>query len=84
MDLPYSDHSDTEPTQAAKDTLGSPDALMEIFERIESFFTRLEEYAKVPTIQTEASIKHVIVEIMVEVLGIFAILTKEIKQGKTS
>ena len=84
LDLPYSDHSDTEPTQAAKDTLGSPDALMEIFERIESFFTRLEEYAKVPTIQTDASIKPVIVNIMVELLGIFAILTKEIKRGKTS
>ena len=84
MNLPYLDHSDTKLTQAAKDVLGSPDALMEIFKRIESFFRRLEEYAEVPTIQTEASIKHVIVEIMVEVLGIFAILTKEIKQGKTS
>ena len=57
---------------------------MDILERIESFFRRLEEYAKVPTIQTEAIIKHVIVEIMVEVLGIFAILTKEIKRGKRS
>ena len=84
MNLHYSDHSDTELTQAAKEVLGSPDALMEIFKRIESFFRRLEEYAKVSTIQKEASIKRVIVEIMVEVLGIFAILTKEIKRGKTS
>ena len=56
---------------------------MEIFERIESFFGRLEEYADVPTSPTEA-IKHVIVKIMVEVLGIFAILTKEIKERRTS
>ena len=56
---------------------------MDIFERIESFFRRLEEYAEVPTFRTEA-IRPVIVKIMVEVLGIFAILTKEIKQGKTS
>ena len=56
---------------------------MDIFERIESFFRRLEEYAEVPTFRTEG-IKPVIVKIMVEVLGIFAILTKEIKQGKTS
>ena len=56
---------------------------MDIFERIESFFTRLKEYTEVPTFRKEA-IKPVIVNIMVEVLGIFAILTKEIKQGKTS
>ena len=83
MTFPYSDRSHTEPTQAVKEVLGSPDALMEIFECIESFFTRLEEYAKVLTIQTEV-IKPVIVKIIVEALGIFAILTKEIKQGKTS
>ncbi|KAH9014721.1 hypothetical protein EDB84DRAFT_816702 [Lactarius hengduanensis] len=65
---------------AAKDVAASQDALIDIFERIESFFRRLEEYSEVPT--TEA-MKDVIVKIMVEVLGIFGIVTKETKQGRT-
>lgn len=54
--------------------------LMEIFERIENFFRRLETYTEVPT--TEA-MKDIIVKIMAEVLGIFAMVTKEMKQGRT-
>ena len=55
--------------------------IADIFERIESFFRRLETYTEVPT--TEA-MRDTIVKIMVEVLGIFAIVTKEIKQGRAS
>ena len=80
-DIPFSSHSDTKPTQAAKDVIASQDALIDIFERIENFFRRLEEYAEVPT--TEA-MKDIIVKIMVEVLGLFAIVTKEMKQGLAS
>ena len=79
--LPYSDISDTERIQAAKDTLASQGALVDIFGRIENFFRRLETYTEVPT--TEA-MKDIIVKIMVEVLGIFAIVTKELKQGRAS
>ncbi|KAI9434150.1 hypothetical protein H4582DRAFT_2131138, partial [Lactarius indigo] len=64
---------------AAKDVVASQDTLIDIFERIESFFRRLEEYSEVPT--TEA-MKDIIVKIMVEVLGIFGIVTKEMKQGR--
>ncbi|KAH9056256.1 hypothetical protein EDB87DRAFT_1264572 [Lactarius vividus] len=64
---------------AAKDVIASQDALADIFERIESFFRRLEEYSEVPT--TEA-MRDTIVKIMVEVLGIFGIVTKEVKQGR--
>ncbi|KAH9166014.1 hypothetical protein EDB89DRAFT_1857780, partial [Lactarius sanguifluus] len=67
--------------QAAKDVVASQDTLIDILERIESFFRRLETYAEVPT--TEA-MKDTIVKIMVEVLGIFGIVTKEIKQGRAS
>jgi len=81
LDLAYSDCSDTKATQAAKDVVASQDALVDIFERIESFFRRLETYTEVPT--TEA-MKDVIVKIMVEVLGIFAVVTKEMKQGRAS
>ncbi len=81
LDLHYSDCSDTESTQAAKDVVASRDALVDIFERIESFFRRLETYTEVPT--TEA-MRDTIVKIMIEVLGIFAIVTKEMKQGRAS
>ena len=80
-DIPFLSHSDSELTQAAKDVIASPDVLIDVFERIENFFRRLEEYAEVPT--TEA-MKDIIVKIMVEVLGLFAIVTKEIKQGRAS
>ncbi|KAH9016666.1 hypothetical protein EDB83DRAFT_227963 [Lactarius deliciosus] len=64
---------------AAKDVVASEEALVGIFERIETFFRRLEEYSEVPT--TEA-MRDIIVKIMVEVLGIFGIVTKEMKQGR--
>ncbi|KAH9036410.1 hypothetical protein EDB84DRAFT_1186072 [Lactarius hengduanensis] len=63
----------------SKDVAASHDTLIDIFERIENFFKRLEAYTEVP--QT-AAMTDVIVEIMVEVLSIFAIATKEIKQGR--
>ncbi|KAH9028016.1 hypothetical protein EDB83DRAFT_2319578 [Lactarius deliciosus] len=54
----------------------SQDAPVDIFERIESFFRWLEEYSEVPT--TEA-MRDVVVKMMVGVLGIFWIVTKEMK-----
>ena len=65
----------------AKEVIASQDTLIYIFERIENFFKRLEEYAEVPT--TEA-MKDIIVKIMVEMLGIFGIVTKEMNQGRAS
>ncbi|KAH8979310.1 hypothetical protein EDB92DRAFT_1821088 [Lactarius akahatsu] len=64
---------------ASKDVSDSHDILINIFERIENFFKRLEIYTETP--QT-AAMTDVIVKIMVEVLSIFAIATKEIKQGR--
>ncbi|KAI9433551.1 hypothetical protein H4582DRAFT_987135, partial [Lactarius indigo] len=64
---------------ASKDVAASNDILIDIFERIENFFERLEAYTTVP--QT-AAMTDVIVKIMVEVLSIFAIATKEIRQGR--
>ena len=68
-------------SQAAKDVESSKDALIELFERIENFFKRLETYTSVPP--TEA-MTNIIVKIMTEVLNIFAIATKEMKQGRAS
>ncbi|KAH8992263.1 hypothetical protein EDB86DRAFT_3244414, partial [Lactarius hatsudake] len=65
---------------AAKDVRESQDALVDVFERIENFFKRLETYTEVPP---TAAMTDIIMKIMVEVLGILAISTKEIKQGRT-
>ena len=67
--------------QAAKDVGASEEALAGLFERMEYFFRRLETYTEVPP--TDA-MTDVIVKIMVEVLNIFAIATKEMKQGRAS
>ena len=54
---------------------------MDVFERIESFFRRLEMYTEVS--QT-AEMMDTIILIMVEVLSILGVVTKEIRQGRMS
>ena len=81
LDFSRLERSDIGSMQAAKDVIASQDALVTIFEQIEIFFRRLEEYAEVPMTDT---MKGIMVKIMVEVLEIFAIMTKEIKQGRAS
>ncbi|KAH9012107.1 hypothetical protein EDB84DRAFT_1444840 [Lactarius hengduanensis] len=49
LDHPYVDCPDAKRTQVAKDVTASQDALVDIFERIESFFRWLEKYTEVPT-----------------------------------
>ena len=68
-------------SQAAKDVGASQDALVDLFERMENFFKRLESHTAV--LPTEA-MTDIIVKIMIEVLNIFAIATKEIRQGRAS
>ena len=65
--------------QAAKDIEAGQDALIDLFERIENFFKRLESYTSVTP--TDA-MTEIIVKIMIEVLNIFAIATREIKQAE--
>jgi hypothetical protein len=55
--------------------------LATVFERIENFFRRLETYVEVPP---TAGMTVIIVKIMVEVLSILSIATKEIKQSRAS
>ena len=55
--------------------------LIDLFGRIESFFRRLESYTEVrPT----TAMTDIIVKIMVEILSILAIATKDIKQRRAS
>jgi hypothetical protein len=65
----------------AKDASASRDKLIDILNRIEGFFHRLEIYTGItPT----TAMTDIIVEIMVEVLTILAITTKEVKRGRFS
>ena len=61
--------------------MASKDVLAELFDRMGFFFKRLETYTEVaPT----AAMTDIITEIMVEVLTIFGIATKEIRRGSAS
>ena len=67
--------------QTAKDVCSSQETLIDVFERIENFFRRLEVYIAVPP---TPEMMDMMVKIMVEVLDIFGIATKEIRHGRTS
>ena len=71
----------TDVLQAVQGVSASQGALVDIFERIENVFRRLETYIGLPP-TTEMT--DIIVKVMVEVLLILAFVTKEIKRGKLS
>ena len=56
-------------------------ALFDLFDRIENFFRRLEVYVNLPVME---GMTNVIVKVMVEVLQIVALATREIQQRKIS
>ena len=68
-------------SQAATDASASRDKLIELFNRIEHFFRRLGIYTSVtPT----TAMMDMVVEIMVEVVMILGIATKDVKRGRFS
>jgi hypothetical protein len=67
--------------QAAKDVQKSHETLVDIFGRIESCFQRIGIYTQV---QPTTEMMDTIIQIMVEVLTILGIATKEVKQGRIS
>ena len=72
---------DSHDSQAAKDASASRDKLIDLFNRIEHFFRRLEIYTGItPT----TAMTEMVIEIMVEILAILAIATKEVKRGRFS
>ena len=73
--------SNTCGSQTAKDVRKSQETLLDIFERIEMFFRRLETYTEVPL---TADMTDIIVQIVVEVISILGIATKGIRQSRTS
>ena len=67
--------------QAAKDASACQDMLIDVFNRIERFFKRLDEYVGItPT----TAMMDMIVEIMVEVINILGIVTRQVKSGRFS
>ena len=74
-------YNNTYTSQAAKDVQASQDTLVDVFERIEMFFRRVEVYTEV---QPSAEMMDIIIQIMVEVLSILGIATKEIRQSRIS
>ncbi|KAF8257891.1 hypothetical protein EI94DRAFT_1708505 [Lactarius quietus] len=65
--------------QTAKEVEASQEIIIDIFERIECFFRRLEVYTKVPP---TPAMTNMMVKIMVEVLDILGTATKEMKQSR--
>ncbi len=63
------------------DVRTSQDTLIDVLERMESFFQRLEIYTRV---SPPREMIDMIVKIMIEVLSILGIATKEMKQGRIS
>jgi hypothetical protein len=67
--------------QAVKDVSASYDALVDLFESIENFLSRLDIYTKIPL---TAAMTDIIIKIIVEVLTTLALATKQVKQGRLS
>lgn len=72
---------DTHGPQAVKDASASHEKLIDLFNRIECFFRRLEIYTGIPP---TAAMTNMIIEIMVEVLDVLAVITKGVKRGRFS
>jgi hypothetical protein len=68
-------------SQAAKGVRASQNTVLDIIERIEMFFRRLDVYTEV---EPTPEMMEMMVQITTEVLSILGIATKEIKQGRTS
>ena len=67
--------------QAASGVTTSYDALVELFECVANFLKRLHIYTEIPFTPTMIDI---IVKILIEVLSVLALATRQIKQGRFS
>jgi len=73
--------SDMSSFQAASGVSSSYDALLELFECLGCFLKRLEIYTNIPPTPIMTDI---IVKILLELLSVLALATKQIKQGRFS
>src|SRR6266851_9443433 len=73
--------SDTGVFQAASGVSSSYDALLDLFECLGSFLQRLDVYTNIPPTPIMTDI---IVKIIVELLSVLSLATKQIRQGRFS
>jgi hypothetical protein len=71
---------DIQVSQAFNGVIADLDTLVNLLESIEFFLKRLDIYTKTPT----PAMTEIVVKILVELLSIFALVTKQIRQGRTS
>ena len=67
--------------QAVKDVSASYDALVDLFESIESFLGRLDIYTRIPI---TTAMTHIITKIMVEVLATLTLAMRQLKKERLS
>ena len=72
---------DIQTYQAVKGVLDDYDTLADLLESVELFLNRLDIYTKIPPM---ISMTEMIIKILVELLSILALATKQIQQGKLS
>ena len=67
--------------QAAKGVPDDYDTLADLLESVEQFLNRLDIYTKTPP---TVSSTEIVIKILVELLSILALATKQLRQGKLS
>lgn len=70
---------DTSIPQVQKDVSPSYDTLVDLFQSMASFLSRLDIYTKTPL---TATMTNIVNKIMLEVLFTLALVTKKVKQGR--
>jgi hypothetical protein len=81
LQTPVTSADVTPKPQAVRAASDTQNMLTNMFEKIENFFRRLETYIEVPP---TTGMTDIIVKIMIELLSILAIATKESNRGKAS
>ena len=72
---------DIQTYQAVKGVLDDYDTLADLLESVEQFLNRLDIYTRIPP---TVSMTEIIIKILVELLSILALATKQLQQGKLS
>ena len=72
---------DIQTYQAVKGVLDDYDTLADLLESVEHFLNRLDIYTKIPP---TVSMTEIIIKILVELLSVLALATKQLQQGKLS
>jgi len=67
--------------QSVEDVSASYDALVDLFESIESFLGRLDIYTRIPI---TTAMTHIITKIMVEVLATLTLAMRQLKKERLS